>query len=282
MKTFTLDQPMGVAALEEIHSVVALEAFSLRAVANRAADIIPNLSHAFKEVLSSQKTDKYDLKPLSVNFPVLNKALKGAKYLEVGEESIYVPQSFTGNLKEYLEVLLMALNFTNGIESRMVQFNQLVSAIMADRNTRQTTKDLSTATSAMETEREGVRKALEAFTKQGSRSDRAPLQNVYRSLNEVSECATIVIDVLDKANEVAITNVTKLTDDASELLQTLGEQANKGLLENMSNEIYRSLSSATLTMARDVELHGLLMFSVYQVKKSIEHTSELLIKTIRY
>jgi hypothetical protein len=50
----------------------------------------------------------------------------------------------------------------------------------------------------------------------------------------------------------------------------------------MSNEAYKSLSSATLTMARDVELYSLLMFNVYQVKKSIEHTSEALIQALRY
>lgn len=282
MKELHLEEPTGMVALEALCSTAALEAFSLRAVANRAADIIPNLAHAFREVLAVHKGDKYDLKPLSVNFTVLDKALNGANYLEVGKLNVFVPQGFIGNFKEYLEVLNQALNFTNSLETRMLKFNQLVSALISDKNTRQSSKDLSTATSGMEQEREGVRQELAKFVKESSRSDRATLQSAYRSLAEIKECAFMTADILDRANQISLDQVRKMTEDASELLKALGEQAMEGKVEGMSNEAYRSLSSATLTMARDVELHAVLMFSVYQVKKSVEHTSDALIQALRY
>lgn len=282
MKNLHIEEPKGMVALEALCSTVALEAFSLRAVANRAADIIPNLSHAFKEVMSTHTGDKYDLRPLTVNKVVLDKALKTANYLEIGKMTVYVPQAFRGNLKEFLVVLNMALNFTNGIEQRMLKFNQLVSALMTDKNTRQSTRDLSTATADMETEREGIRQQLAAFTREGSRSDRASLQDTYRNLAEISECLMLAGDIINTANHVALADVMKMTQDAAELLKVLGEQAMDGKVEGMSNEAYKSLSSATLTMARDVELYSLLMFTVYQVKKSVENTSDLLIKALRY
>lgn len=282
MKELNIAEPTGMVALEALCSTAALEAFSLRAVAHRAADIIPNLAHAFHEVMASQKGDKYDLKPLSINLTVLEKALNGASYLEVGKLNVFVPQGFAGNFKEYLAILDQALIFTNSIQERMMRFNQLVSALITDKNTRQSTKNLSTATSNMEREREGIRMALAKFIKEGSRSDRALLKDTYRSLAEVKECAFVTANILDKANQVALTDVVKMTEDASELLKALGEQAMDGKVEGMSPEAYKSLSSATLTMARDVELHSLLMFSVYQVKKSVEHTSEALITALRY
>lgn len=282
MKNICVEELSGISAIEALCTTVALEAFSLRAVANRAADIIPNLSHAFKEVMASHNGDKYDLKPLSINLPVLNKVLDGAGYLEIGKLNVFVPQGFKGNFKEYLAVLDQALNFTNNIQERMLQFNQLVSALISDKNTRQSTKDLSTATSNMEREREGVRLELSKFMKEGSRIDRALLQDTYRSLAEIKECAFTAAIILDRANQLALIDVLKMTEDASELLKALGEEAVTGKVEGMSNEAYKSLSSATLTMARDVELHSLLMFNVYQVKKSVEHTSEALIKALRY
>lgn len=282
MKALHLEEPTGMAALEALNATIALEAFSLRAVANRAADIIPNLAHAFREVLVVHKGDKYDLKPLSLNFVVLNKALKGANYLEVNRLNVFVPQGFTGNFKDYLQTLEQALNFTNGIQERMLRFNQLVSALITDKNTRQSTRDLSTATSAMEQEREGVRLELAKYTKEGSRSDRAQLGQVYRSLGEIPECAMKVADILQRANEVAMVDVERMTADASELLRALAEQALEGKIEGLSPEAYKCLSSATLTMARDVELHAVLMFSVYQAKKAVEHTAEALIQALRY
>jgi hypothetical protein len=282
MKTVNIEELSGIAALEAYNETAALEAFSLRAVANRAADIIPNLAYAFKEVLSAHKGDKYDLRPVSVNTTVLERALKSANYLEVGKFNVFVPQGFQGNIKEYLAVLNTAMVFTNGIQDRMIKFNQLVSAFLTDKNTRRSTKDLSTATNDMESEREGVRKALAQFVREGSRSDRANLQDVFRSLNEVSDCVFSASEIVLEANKLSVDDVMKLTIDASELLKALGEQAMEGKIEGMSNEAYRSLSSATLTMARDVELHALLMFSVYQVKKSLEHTSEALIQALRY
>lgn len=282
MKELLLEEPTGMIALEALCSTAALEAFSLRAVANRAADIIPNLSFAFKEVMSSHTGDKYDLRPLAVNTVVLEKALKDANYLEIAKLNVFVPQGFHGNFKEFLAVLHQALNFANGIQSRMLQFNQLVSALMTDKNTRQSTRDLSTATADMEKEREGVREQLATFVKEGSRSDRAPLGDTYRSLGEINECIRLGADILSQANAVTLAEVTLMTNDASELLKALGEQAMEGKIDGMSNESYKSLSSATLTMARDVELYSLLMFQVYQVKKSIEHTSQALVQALRY
>lgn len=282
MKTLIIEEPQGMAALESLCQNAAMEAFSLRAVANRAIDIIPNLSHAFGEVLASQKTDKYDLGPLSVNVAVLNKALASANYLEIGKLNVFVPQGFQGNLKDYLTTVDMALEFTNGIQARMLQFNQLISALITDKGTRQSTKDLSTATEHMEQSREAVRMQLSKFSKDGSRVDRALLQNTYRSLGEIGETVMLAGDIINKANLLSIAEVTKLTTDAAELLRTLGEQAVENKVEGMSNEAYKSLSSATLTMARDVELHGILMFNVYQVKKSVEHTSTELITALRY
>lgn len=282
MKELQLEEPFGMIALEALTSTAALEAFSLRAVANRAADIIPNLAHAFNEVLTSHKGDKYDLKPLSVNITVLDRALKSANYLEIGKLNVFVPQGFTGNLKAYLEVLQVALNFTNSIQTRMVQFNQLVSAMITDKNTRQSTKDLSTATSNMEREREGIRLELAKFQKEGSRSDRALLQDTFGSLNEIKDCVFLTSDILSRANQITMAEVEVMTCDAAELLKALGEQAMAGKVEGMSPEAYKSLSSATLTMARDVELHSLLMFAIYQAKKSIEHTADALITALRY
>lgn len=282
MKHLTLDLPVGMEALELLNSTVAVEAFSLRAVANRAIDIIPNLSHAFSEVLSSNKTDKYDLKPLSVNLVVLDRALKSADYMSVGKLNVYIPQGFQGNFKEYLATFDQALNFSNGIVERMLRFNQYVSALISNKDTRRSTKDLSIATSGMETAREDVRKALSVFTRDGHRGDRASLKDVYASLTEVSQCALSTTDIMRKAIAVTLDEVCKITDDASELLKTLGEQAINGQIEDMSNEAYKSLSSATLTMARDVELHSLLMFNAFQIKKAVEDTSVLLINALRY
>lgn len=282
MKHLIVDTVHGIEALEALNATVAVEAFSLKAVANRAIDIIPNLSHAFSEVMASSKTDKYDLKPLNVNLTVLNRAIKSADYMSVGILNVYVPQGFQGNLLEYTVVLNQALNFSNIITERMVKFNQLISAFITDKNTRRSTKDLSLAASTMEQERQGVRDALAVFVKEGSRSDRASLKNVYASMGEISTVSFATLDIITKANETSIEQVQKLTNDASELLKALGDQAMAGQIPDMSAESYRSLSSATLTMARDVELHALLMYAVYQLKKAVEHTSEALIKALRY
>lgn len=282
MKSLQIVEPNGILALEALNATAALEAFSLRAIANRAADIIPNLSHAFSEVLSSYKADKYDLRPLSVNLTVFDRALKDANYLEIGKLNMFVPQGFVGNLRQYLDVLSSALNFTNSIQSRMVEFNQLVSALITDKNTRQSTRDLSTATSAMEQQRQAVRLELTKFQKEGSRSDRALLQDVYSSIADIKDCMFIMADILSHANQVTLSEVEKMTLDASELLKALGEQAMEGKVEGMTPEAYKGLSSATLTMARDVEMYSLLMYAVYQAKKSIEHNADVLIKALRY
>ncbi|WP_285184212.1 hypothetical protein, partial [Mycobacterium tuberculosis] len=74
----------------------------------------------------------------------------------------------------------------------------LISALLSDKQTRLRTNDLSTATSDMERQRESIRVALAAFSR-NSRSDRQSLGDTYANLNEINQSVDATASIITAA-----------------------------------------------------------------------------------
>lgn len=281
MKTLSLASVDPIEQLASLSATVALEAFTLRSIGNRLADVIPTMAHAFRQFAYTHKSDKLDLTPLNVNRQILAKALSSANYLDIQRVMVCVPQGFTGNMVEYLAIMSNAIEFTNGIRERMTSYNQLISALLSDKQTRLRTSDLSTATSDMERQREAIRVALAAFSR-NSRSDRQSLGDTYANLNELSQSVDATASIITAAAALNLESINTLINDAVELLDEFERRANEGTIEQLSPQMYKSLASSTLTMARDAELHSLMCYKAWECKDSMETTCKELIKTLRY
>lgn len=282
MKTLQLPSVDPIEQLAALSSTASLEAFSLRSITNRIVDVIPAMTHAFKQYAYTHKSDKLDLKPLTVNRTILNKALGKANYLDIVKMSTVVPQGHQGSMVDYLAIMSRAVEFTNGIRERMTSYNQLLSAIISNKNARQGTQDVSTATSSMEREREAMRIELRAHAKQGSRSDRRPLGETYRNLAEINTSMDMGSDIIARAASLNLESISTLINDAVELLDELERKANDGTISEMSPQIYKGLASATLTMARDAEFHSLMCYKAWEIKDCLETSADELVKALRY
>lgn len=282
MKTLKLPAVDPIEQLTSLSSTAALEAFSLRSITNRIADMIPAMTHAFKQYAYTHKSDKLDLKPLTVNRTILNKALGKANYLDIAKMSTVVPQGHQGSMIDYLSVMQRAVEFTNGIRERMTSYNQLLSMIISSKAGRQSTQDLSTAAASMEREREAMRIELRAHVKQGSRSDRRPLGETYRNLSEVTTSMDLAEDVIKRMAALNLESINLLINDAVELLDELERKASEGTISEMSPQVYKSLASSTLTMARDAEFHSLMCYKAWEIKDCLETAGDELIKALRY
>lgn len=282
MKTLSLDQVHPLDQLSDIAGTAALEAFSLKSIGNRIADILPTLAHSYRQYAYTHKSDKLDLTPLDVNRTILAKALASAEYLNLAKFAVVVPQGHTGNMPDFLELFKQCVVFTNSIADRMTAYNQLLSALISSENARASTKDLSTATDKIEAQRLHLKNALGAFVKPNSRSDRKPLSETYRSMGEVQKAVDLASDILTTAIELDLSKINRLINDSVELLDELERRALEGTIENISSQMYKSLASSTLTMARDAEFHSLICYKAYEIKSCMQDTCKELIKVLRY
>ncbi len=282
MKTLSLNPETARPSLEALDEVIGLEAFTVGGFANRIVDLIPNLVYAAKKSLAAKTTDKIDLNGFDVNFPPLEKALNKADYLDIGSLFVRVPHGFQGRLGEYVTTLEIAVTYTNEITNRLTAFNQLLSSLISDKNVRQSTRDLATASQETTKEREAVHKQLVAFINPMSRISKERLDKTYRSCKGVGDTARAAKALVASAGRVQLADVERLVADAAELLDVLSAMAEKNQLEGLTPEALRGLSSATLTCARDVELHALMMHAVWQVKIAVEENAKELTRALRY
>lgn len=282
MKTLSLEQENPMDRLSDIAGTAALEAFTLKSIGNRIADILPTLAHSYRQYAYTHKSDKLDLTPLDVNRVILQKALSKANYLDIAKFAVVVPQGHEGNMFDFLEVFKNCLEFTNKIAERMTSYNQLLSALISSENVRSSTKDLSIATDKIEAQRVALKNSLARFAKINSRSDRKPLGDTYRSLGELEKTVALASEIMNMSIELDLASINKLINDSVELLDELERRALEGTIENISSQMYKSLASSTLTMARDAEFHALMCYKAYEIKSSMELTCKELIKALRY
>lgn len=272
-----------MAALESIDHSAALESFSsIGGFLNRVADILPNMVHSAKTAFKTFKTDKYDLKPLNFNTTILEKTTKGSKYLVVSDFKVYVPQGFSGNLKDYSIALGGAMDYANGIMERLTLFNSLLSRIISDKDTRSSVRNLAIATSEQSKLRDEAVSALKPFKDIDNRRTDAKLGEVYRSMSEIYEVALLTDALISDASALQMGNINKLVEEAGELLDTLSAAAQNGQLSGLTPEALKSVASSTLTAARDVEMYALLMNEVFSMKVAVQDTAKDMIKQLRY
>lgn len=283
MKTLAIqDETNFFAALESIDQTAALESFSIGGLANRIADLIPNLTHAAQQAFTKYTSDKYDLKPLNFNTLILKKATDSATYMSVSPFQVYVPKGFQGNMKDYATALGLSVDFVNGIVERMTAFNTLVSAVISDKATRQSVRNLAVATNEQQKQRVEIVEAIRGFKNAQSRRDRAKLGEVYRSLGEINDTVALTDEILRSCSEVQMNDIERLIKDAGELLETLSTAAQDGSLSGLTPEVLQSVSSSTLTIARDVELYSIMMFAASEMKHAMQDTAKEFIKAVRY
>lgn len=281
MKNSLIQQDAIVMSLETLNETVALEAFSFSGMANRVADIIPNLVYSFKRDLKPL-TDKLDLTRMDVNKAALTKAINAANYTEIGDIYVSVPQGFVGAFSEYIPALGKAVTFTNDVTSRLTEFNQLLSILISDKQSRMSSRDHAVASNKLEKEREEIRSALAVFFKATSRSSRAKLSEVYQNCNEILSTVDTAGEVIMLANAITLKEVESLISTSVELLNAISDKAEKRQLEGLSPEALKSLASSCLTAARDVELHSHLMHQTWQLKHAIQKNAQELTKALRY
>jgi hypothetical protein len=283
MKTLAIQDEINFfAALESIDQTAALESFSIGGLANRIADLIPNLTHAAQQAFTKYTSDKYDLKPLNFNTLILKKATDGATYMSVSPFQVYVPKGFQGNMKDYATALGLSVDFVNGIVERMTAFNTLVSAVISDKATRQSVRNLAVATNEQQKQRVEIVEAIRGFKNAQSRRDRAKLGEVYRSLGEINDTVALTDEILRSCSEVQMNDIERLIKDAGELLETLSTAAQDGSLSGLTPEVLQSVSSSTLTIARDVELYSIMMFAASELKQAMQDTAKEFVKAVRY
>lgn len=283
MKTLAIQEETNIfAALESIDQTAALEAFSVGGLANRIADLIPSLTHAAQQAFTKYTSDKYDLKPLNFNTMILKKATDKATYMSVSPFQVYVPKGFQGNMKDYATALGLSTDFVNGIVERMTAFNTLVSAVISDKATRQSVRNLAIATNEQQKQRLEIAEALRGFKNAQSRRDRMKLGEVYRSLGEMNDVAAMTDEILRATSTVQMNDIERLIKDASELLEVLSTASQEGSLSGLTPEVLQSISSSTLTIARDVELYSIVMFAASELKNAVQDTAKEFIQAIRY
>lgn len=282
MKILQIPDQDPVVALEEIDNSIALESLSIRTIANRVMDAIPNMVHNARQVLGRVSLPRDRVLHYNYNEKILEKAMSELEYLKIVDLNVYVPKGFSGSLFDYTSLLAHAIKLSGDTIARLTVYNQFLSALISHPDTRSSTREFITSLAERDVARGNILNAMAAYFTSKNTTDRQSFGDSFASSSEVTLTAKGVQTLIDSISRDEPKQLHKLVSDTTELLDALREAGKANQLSNMSPEVFKNLASATLSMARDVELAGAVHFAVEQLAKSMMDNSKMLIEIIRY
>lgn len=282
MKNLQIPAKDPIVALEEIDNSIALESLSIRTITNRVMDAIPNMVHNARQVLSRVTLPPDRVLNYNYNEKILEKAMSELEYLKIVDLNVYVPKGFSGSVNDYTSLLAHALRLSGDTIARLTVYNQFLSALISHPDTRSSTREYITSLGDREEARGNILNAMAAYFTDKNTTDRQSFGDSFASSSEVTMAARGVKTLIDSMSRDEAKQLHKLVSDTTDLLDALREAGKANQLSNMSPEVFKNLASATLSMARDVELAGTVHYAVDQLARSMMSNSEMLIKIIRY
>lgn len=282
MKRLKIQETDPMFALESIDASIAIEDFSLRTIRNRIADSIQNMVHSAKEVISRSSLGKTDNVVYNYNEKILEKAVKDLVYMKVADVNVFVPKGFNGLLTDYMTITSSAVRYCKNIPARLTAYNQFLSQLISDPDTRSSSKMYFPGTGNEPMDREAITDIMSTFFSDKNHTDRARLGDTFSSSGNIVEAARMLKDITDTIGKKEVSDTKTLVANCSALLDALRDKSKTEAMGNMSPEMLKSLANATLALARDVELVGTVHFAVGMLVDAMVSNERLIIQMARY
>ncbi len=269
-------------ALENIDSGIALENFNFKTLGNRISDAIPNVTFAMKQILAKSSLGKTDKIQYSFNEKVAEKAVAELQYLKVADVNVFVPRGFQGKMYDYLTLVESAYRFAQETSSQLTSYNQFLSLLISNPDTRSSTQDFTANIKDRQAELQTVKSIMTTFFTSKNHTDRAPLGETFSRSGEILDSMHLLKKIVDTSSKNEAKDVLQLVSDCSALLSAVADGAHENRMSNLSPEALKTLSAMTYSMAYEVEFLGAVHFTLGQLINAMTSNEKLIIQMARY
>lgn len=268
-------------SLESIEQRVAIESGVFNSIANSIADVIPSLVHAAKKHFAAKDIDKWDLRFLDVNYAVLEKALLAANYMDIREIACNCPPAVNATLGEYTSALTSCMEYANGVFGKLTDYSIYLSRILSNKDERRSVRDYSLVAKDNDKARAALALEHDKLLKSGSNRTIARFGEIASSNKDFIEVQVKMVTLLKACQVVKVSDVQALIKNVVELLAALEQASQNKEINDLSPEAFRTLTTLTSVMARDVEFYAITLYRAFQAKVAYEQSAQALIKSLR-
>lgn len=248
---------------------LALEAETMANVINVFRNILPAITGRFETIKGMFHGVKADI--LKTNFKSIrgflfdkdySKRLHEAKFFQLAEMPIQVPEGFEGNLYEYGELLNdLADNYYKRVPQYLADYRVYISAFISDKATKLSLKDYTsfyqTAEKALDVSKGQVGKFVSKKYQTKSVAYFGKVVNKMGEIGDMQKSLTRTEDLCNIDHIVRIDNEVKKTAD---VLTILIAQIKEDSIKDVSGASAKNIAEGASVMAEMVEFCAMLRY----------------------
>ncbi len=283
-----LPRQSNIEIMESIKDRLALESLDAR-------DFVRSMSEAIPKLVDTTKKYLHDIASYSksfVNFSgdtvpagykpqedvhAIVSMLKKQDYANLMPLGIYVPEGFVGKLAEYAvherKCVDHALKLLSGV---LNPYNTYLAGLVSSPDAVKDSATPNLFLKKVDEERDSLNRDEGFFFKPGTTHTRRPMGEVISRMADWETVFTQQSAMNAALQGISNTSVQQAVNTCLELLDAVKQAAKSGQFDHISPANVKSLASATLSIAREVEFYAVTRQRVNVFNVALDETSAFL------
>lgn len=252
-----------VLSLEAQMEQLSLESNILTNMIQTLRGLLPGLNDklkTLKQSFSSMAIDMSDedYKSLSKDQQKAIKNIASLKYLTFSENIIDIPESFTGNLREYAEVLTK-INTTTFAEAGPVisEYNTILASFITNKADKISLKDHTALFNRIAKQRAGCEKEVGVFFKVKTDRSIAKMSHVFSNFKDVEKLFLASAGLAKSQDPLRLKKLQADVQACVDLLDIIIKQVDDDGVGSISPEATKNIAQGAFEIAKYVELIGI-------------------------
>ena len=279
MKHLTVSTaPQCNSSIELMADRLALESATLADFTSMLGTTIPALAFNLKASFEKSLTNVRNyLNSFSADSK-LNTLVSTIPYATLASIKAYVPEGFSGNALEYVQLLEQQLNHANNVVAEtLTPYNTFLSGILSNPEATKSSAGKSMSFLHRDQARQDLNEQTGTFFKNGTQTA-DKFSKFYRQNNEILTVQTKVKLLSEMLKQSDIRVIQRATEDTLELVAALQSSHKLEELKQASPQVIKLLGEMTLNAAREVEFYAIVRYRVEAFIKCFEDSLEVLNK----
>jgi len=248
---------------------LASEAETMANVINVFRNILPAVANRFNSIKGRFSEVNADV--TKTNFKAIhgflfskdyNKRLKDAKYFQLAEMPIQVPEAFEGNLLEYGDLLnALAENYYRRVPEYLAEYRVYISAFISDKATKLSLKDYTSFYQSAEKALDVSKGQVGEFVnKKYQTKSVAYFGKVVSKISEVQEMSKSLTRTESLCDIDYITRIDSEVKKTADLLTILIKQIKEDSITDVSGASAKNIAEGASVMAEMVEFCAMIRY----------------------
>jgi hypothetical protein len=256
------EKDLPIFTMEHCVNAIAIEASILDNLAATLKNFLPSF---IQNLLPGVK--KFDS---VVDAPIVElnkdqrKAVEKLKHIEfhyLRQLKFDATEGFVGNFLEYATVLAKQVDYIRNTSQQIKDYRIFLSGVLADGDSRLSTKDLSGKNLAQAKIRKEKEAELASFIRRGSYTTSVLIGDIFNRTSEIEEAIKQIAATQTVRNGINLKQIKEDVHACVDLLNTIMERMKDSTILNLTPAVAKSLSTGAYEMAEAVEYISIVYYT---------------------